>query len=292
MARLLTRLIKARPLPTCRPTTLFVAPVGIKNQFYINKKWGHNAPCTYDSVRERIMLVLHCFDKIDPEKLTLEAHFIHDLGLDSLDHTEIIMELEDEFNFEIPDKDAEKLLRPADIVRYISDHEEAYEALQHHDHHDAHDNHGHASAHHSSAGHHSDHMSTNPAKREFSSMSYMARRYASLFGNGDGVKFPSSFDVDRHDPPKIEEVQDRVMKVLAKYDKIDSEKLDLGAHFVDDLGLDSLDQVEILMEMEDEFGVEIPDQEGEKLMRPAELAKYIWHKEAAKAETHATSRPF
>lgn len=51
-------------------------------------------------------------------QLTLESHFINDLGLDSLDHVEVIMAIEDEFGFEIPDTDAERLLRPADIVRW------------------------------------------------------------------------------------------------------------------------------------------------------------------------------
>lgn len=51
--------------------------------------------------------------------MSLESHFINDLGLDSLDHVEVIMAIEDEFGFEIPDMDAEKLLRPADIVRWV-----------------------------------------------------------------------------------------------------------------------------------------------------------------------------
>lgn len=59
--------------------------------------------------------------------MTLESHFINDLGLDSLDHVEIIMAVEDEFGFEIPDMDAERLLRPADIVRYIADKEDVYD---------------------------------------------------------------------------------------------------------------------------------------------------------------------
>ena len=50
-------------------------------------------------------------------QLTLESHFINDLGLDSLDHVEIIMAMEDEFGFEIPDDHAEKLLTPAKIVQ-------------------------------------------------------------------------------------------------------------------------------------------------------------------------------
>lgn len=60
-------------------------------------------------------------------QLKLESHFINDLGLDSLDHVEVIMAMEDEFGFEIPDADAEKLLRPSDIVRYVADKEDIYE---------------------------------------------------------------------------------------------------------------------------------------------------------------------
>lgn len=57
-------------------------------------------------------------------QLTLDSHFIQDLGLDSLDHVEVIMALEDEFGFEIPDNEAEKLSRPSDIVKYIAEREE------------------------------------------------------------------------------------------------------------------------------------------------------------------------
>lgn len=60
-------------------------------------------------------------------QLKLESHFMNDLGLDSLDHVEVIMAMEDEFGFEIPDSDAEKLLKPCDIIRYIADKEDIYE---------------------------------------------------------------------------------------------------------------------------------------------------------------------
>ena len=55
------------------------------------------------------MLVLNLFDKIDNEKLTPDSHFIKDLGLDSLDHVEIIIAMEDEFGFQIPDDHGETL---------------------------------------------------------------------------------------------------------------------------------------------------------------------------------------
>jgi len=56
---------------------------------------------------------------------------MNDLGLDSLDHVEVIMAIEDEFGFEIPDADAERLMRPADIVQYIADKEDLYEDDHH-----------------------------------------------------------------------------------------------------------------------------------------------------------------
>lgn len=95
---------------------------------------GHKMPLTYDYIRERILLVLRLYDKIDPDKLTLDSHFYNDLGLDSLDHVELIMAIEDEFQFEIPDVDAERLNTPNDILKYISIKEEIYPELEHNHH--------------------------------------------------------------------------------------------------------------------------------------------------------------
>ncbi|CAH1723046.1 unnamed protein product [Chironomus riparius] len=84
-------------------------------------------PLTLKMIRERVTLVLNLYDKIDPTKLTVDSHFIKDLGLDSLDHVEIVMAMEDEFGFEIPDTDAERLQRPADIIQYIADKDDVFE---------------------------------------------------------------------------------------------------------------------------------------------------------------------
>ena len=65
------------------------------------------------------MLVL---DKINPDTIGLDSHFIKDCGLDSLDHVEIILAMEDEFGFEIPDEHAKRLFTPRQIVQYIADH--------------------------------------------------------------------------------------------------------------------------------------------------------------------------
>lgn len=54
--------------------------------------------------------------------VTMEASFIDDLGADSLDIVELIMALEEEFDMEIPDADAEKVVAVGDVVDYIKDH--------------------------------------------------------------------------------------------------------------------------------------------------------------------------
>ena len=53
--------------------------------------------------------------------VTMEASFIDDLGADSLDIVELIMALEEEFDIEIPDADAEKVVSVADVVNYIKE---------------------------------------------------------------------------------------------------------------------------------------------------------------------------
>ena len=60
---------------------------------------------------------------VKPDQVTPEAKFIEDLGADSLDIVELIMALEEEFGYEIPDEEAEKLLTVGDVVKYIEDHQ-------------------------------------------------------------------------------------------------------------------------------------------------------------------------
>ncbi|XP_074014640.1 acyl carrier protein, mitochondrial [Numenius arquata] len=91
------------------------------------RRFSDLPPLTLADIKERVLYVLKLYDKIDPEKLTAESHFMKDLGLDSLDQVEIIMAMEDEFGFEIPDGDAEKLMCPQEIVDYIADKKDVYE---------------------------------------------------------------------------------------------------------------------------------------------------------------------
>jgi acyl carrier protein len=56
---------------------------------------------------------------VDEEEITMESSFIDDLGADSLDIVELIMALEEEFDIEIPDSEAEKISVVGDVVEYI-----------------------------------------------------------------------------------------------------------------------------------------------------------------------------
>lgn len=70
---------------------------------------------TFDKVKDVIM------DKLGVEdsKINMEASFVNDLGADSLDTVELIMEFEEEFGIEIPDEDAEKMTTVGAAVEYI-----------------------------------------------------------------------------------------------------------------------------------------------------------------------------
>ena len=70
---------------------------------------------TFDKISEVVA------DKLGVEaaKITPEAKFVEDLGADSLDTVELIMQLEDEFNIEIPDEEAEKLTTVGSVAEYI-----------------------------------------------------------------------------------------------------------------------------------------------------------------------------
>ncbi|GCB72021.1 hypothetical protein scyTo_0001788 [Scyliorhinus torazame] len=91
------------------------------------RRYGDLPPLSLESIRDRVLYVLKLYDKVNPEKLVPSSHFMKDLGLDSLDQVEIIMAMEDEFGFEIPDVEAEKLMTPDEIVTYIADKKDVYE---------------------------------------------------------------------------------------------------------------------------------------------------------------------
>ncbi|OMO64691.1 Acyl carrier protein (ACP) [Corchorus olitorius] len=71
------------------------------------------------------------------------------------------------------------------------------------------------------------------------------------------------------------QIMDRVIGLVKKYDKVDVSKVTETADFQKDLSLDSLDRVELVMAIEEEFSIEIPDEKADKLTCCADVAKYI-----------------
>ena len=59
---------------------------------------------------------------VESDEVTAEASFTDDLGADSLDIVELVMAFEEEFDIEIPDEDAEKIVKVQDAVSYIAEH--------------------------------------------------------------------------------------------------------------------------------------------------------------------------
>jgi acyl carrier protein len=81
----------------------------------------------------------------------------------------------------------------------------------------------------------------------------------------------------------MEPVADRVKKIIVDQLGVEEELVNAEASFVDDLGADSLDTVELVMALEEEFGIEIPDEDAEKITRVKEAVEYIEkHMEKAK----------
>ena len=84
---------------------------GASNSFAFKK----NLPKIFEKVKTIIIEQLG----VEADSVATEASFIDDLGADSLDIVELIMALEEEFDLEIPDEDAEKIVTVNDVVEYI-----------------------------------------------------------------------------------------------------------------------------------------------------------------------------
>jgi acyl carrier protein len=75
---------------------------------------------TNPSIEERVIKIVCDQMGTTPDKITKETSFINDLGADSLDTVELVMEFEDEFEISIPDEDAEKIQTVGNAVTYIT----------------------------------------------------------------------------------------------------------------------------------------------------------------------------
>jgi len=70
-------------------------------------------------------------------------------------------------------------------------------------------------------------------------------------------------------------VADKVRSIIAEQLGVKKDEVTDDAKFIDDLGADSLDTVELVMALEEEFGIEIPDEDAEKMVTVNEAIKYI-----------------
>jgi acyl carrier protein len=73
----------------------------------------------------------------------------------------------------------------------------------------------------------------------------------------------------------MSDIVERVKKIVVEHLGVEPDKVTENASFIDDLGADSLDTVELVMAFEEEFGIEIPDEEAEKITRVKEAVDYI-----------------
>jgi acyl carrier protein len=76
----------------------------------------------------------------------------------------------------------------------------------------------------------------------------------------------------------VSDLENKVKQIVAEKLGVSEDKVTPQASFVDDLGADSLDQVELIMALEDEFDMEIPDEEAEKLKTVKDALDYIQSK--------------
>ena len=76
----------------------------------------------------------------------------------------------------------------------------------------------------------------------------------------------------------MSEIAERVKKIVVEHLGVEAEKVTDAASFIDDLGADSLDTVELVMTFEKEFDIDIPDEEAEKLRTVGDAMKYLHEK--------------
>ncbi|KAH7107024.1 acyl carrier protein [Auriculariales sp. MPI-PUGE-AT-0066] len=110
----------ARPLAT----RTLQRPAGIISRLQI-AGFASGAGPDKDQIQARILDVLKSFEKVDPAKLTTGSSFANDLGLDSLDAVEVVMAIEEEFNIEIPDAEADAITTVQQAIDYIGKTPEA-----------------------------------------------------------------------------------------------------------------------------------------------------------------------
>ena len=91
------------------------------NKSFANLRGGELGGMSSEEVLEKVRGIIVEQLGVSEASVTMEASFIDDLGADSLDIVELVMALEEEFDIEIPDSDAEKVVTVGDVVDYIKE---------------------------------------------------------------------------------------------------------------------------------------------------------------------------
>ena len=82
-------------------------------------------------------------------------------------------------------------------------------------------------------------------------------------------------DPKEHEEDYMSDIEERTRKIVVEHLGVEEEKVTENASFIDDLGADSLDTVELVMAFEEEFGIEIPDDAAETIQTFGDAVKYI-----------------
>ncbi|XP_031575255.1 uncharacterized protein LOC116308882 [Actinia tenebrosa] len=119
------RLVSTTPRVTLAVNKYSQQPSIVNHGLFVSRLSPVSARCfasggmTISELQDRALNVVKLFDKVNAELVTIESHFIKDLGLDSLDVVEIVMAFEDEFAVEISDEEAEKINTIKDAVEFL-----------------------------------------------------------------------------------------------------------------------------------------------------------------------------
>ncbi|KAI9005479.1 acyl carrier protein-like protein [Phycomyces nitens] len=118
-----------------RPTVLFNAAakaavfqssMAVRASPVAFRLYSAGAGLSHADIETRVLDILKGFDKVDQTKVAVDAHFVKDLGLDSLDTVEVVMAIEEEFSVEIPDKEADEIKTAKQAIEYIGHRADAH----------------------------------------------------------------------------------------------------------------------------------------------------------------------
>jgi|TARA_B100000809_G_C14949429_1_gene463321 acyl carrier protein len=83
----------------------------------------------------------------------------------------------------------------------------------------------------------------------------------------------------------VASIQERVISIVAEQLGVEKEKVTTQTHFINDLGADSLDTVELVMELEEEFEIDIPDDAAEKIQTVGQAIEFIENEQASSSSS-------